>query len=47
MKKKQQQPINNTEQFTLAPASKPQEDFLKSESTITLYAGSAGKLVPH
>jgi len=30
------------EKFTLAPASVPQEQFLKSESTITLYSGSAG-----
>lgn len=30
------------EQFTLAPASIPQENFLKSDSTITLYSGSAG-----
>ena len=28
--------------FTLAPASVPQEQFLKSDSTITLYSGSAG-----
>jgi len=34
--------INTGEQFTLAPASIPQEHFLSSESTITLYSGSAG-----
>lgn len=34
------QPKNNYE--TLAPASVPQEQFLASTSTITLYAGSAG-----
>lgn len=32
----------NQEQFILAPASKPQEEFLASDSTITLYHGSAG-----
>lgn len=31
-----------TEQFTLAPASIPQEQFLASDSAITLYSGSAG-----
>lgn len=30
------------EQFVLAPASIPQEQFLESDSTITLYSGSAG-----
>ena len=30
------------EKFTLAPASIPQEQFLDSESTVTLYHGSAG-----
>jgi phage terminase large subunit len=30
------------EPFTLAPASLPQEQFLASDSKITLYAGSAG-----
>lgn len=30
------------EKFTLAPASLPQEQFLASTSTITLYSGSAG-----
>jgi len=34
--------IENIDNFILAPASKPQEDFLNSTSTITLYAGSAG-----
>ena len=32
-----------SDKFVLAPASIPQEQFLKSDSTITLYAGSAGK----
>lgn len=32
----------NKEKFVLAPASIPQEQFLASDSTITLYAGSAG-----
>lgn len=32
----------NEEQIVLAPASIPQEQFLESESTITLYHGSAG-----
>lgn len=36
----------NKEKFVLAPASIPQEQFLASDSTITLYAGSAGKIVP-
>jgi len=31
-----------TEKFVLAPASIPQEQFLASKSTITLYSGSAG-----
>lgn len=31
-----------SEKFVLAPASIPQEQFLASESTITLYSGSAG-----
>lgn len=31
-----------SERFTLAPASIPQQHFLESESTITLYSGSAG-----
>lgn len=31
-----------SDSFTLAPASLPQEQFLSSESTITLYHGSAG-----
>lgn len=35
---------NEEERFVLAPASVPQQDFLKSDSTITLYSGSAGKL---
>ena len=30
------------EQIILAPASIPQQDFLASTSTVTLYAGSAG-----
>jgi len=34
--------LNNDEQFTLAPASIPQEQFLQSTSTITCYSGSAG-----
>jgi len=29
------------ERFTLAPASIPQEQFLQSNSTVTLYSGSA------
>lgn len=33
---------NTQEKFTLAPASQPQEEFLASDSTITLYHGSAG-----
>ena len=33
---------NNEEQYVLAPASIPQEQFLASDSNITLYAGSAG-----
>lgn len=37
-------PANIQEKFTLAPASVPQEQFLASDSTITLYSGSAGKL---
>ncbi len=32
----------NNEQFTLAPASIPQEQFLASTSDVTLYSGSAG-----
>lgn len=32
------------ERFTLAPGSIPQQQFLESDSTITLYSGSAGKL---
>jgi len=31
----------NEEQFVLAPASVPQQQFLASNSTITLYSGSA------
>ena len=31
-----------SEKFTLAPASIPQQNFLESNSTITLYSGSAG-----
>ena len=34
--------VNNKEQIRLGPASKPQEHFLDSNSTITLYSGSAG-----
>ena len=34
--------MKQDERFTLAPASIPQEQFLSSESTITLYSGSAG-----
>ncbi len=34
--------MTTEERFTLAPASVPQQDFLKSDSTITLYSGSAG-----
>lgn len=34
--------MSNNEQFTLAPASLPQEQFLESTSTITLYSGSMG-----
>lgn len=30
------------ERFTLAPGSIPQQQFLESNSTITLYSGSAG-----
>lgn len=33
---------NQFEQITLAPASLPQEQFLESNSVITLYSGSAG-----
>lgn len=36
--------MNKEEVFTLAPCSVPQEQFLQSDSTITLYSGSAGKL---
>lgn len=32
----------NEEKFILAPASVPQQQFLESQSTITLYSGSAG-----
>jgi hypothetical protein len=32
----------NDEKFVLAPASVPQQQFLASDSTITLYSGSAG-----
>lgn len=34
--------MSKDEQFTLAPASIPQVDFLASKSTVTLYSGSAG-----
>lgn len=34
--------MNKEEQLILAPASIPQENFLESTSTITLYSGSAG-----
>lgn len=34
--------MQQEERFILAPASIPQQQFLESESTITLYAGSAG-----
>ena len=37
-------PMEQKEKFVLAPASIPQEQFLASDSTITLYSGSAGKL---
>ena len=33
---------NQEEQYVLAPASIPQQQFLASESNITLYSGSAG-----
>ena len=33
---------DNDEKFILAPASIPQEQFLRSDSTVTLYSGSAG-----
>ena len=33
---------DNDEKFILAPASIPQEQFLQSDSTVTLYSGSAG-----
>ncbi len=36
---------NQEEQYVLAPASIPQQQFLASESNITLYSGSA-KLYP-
>lgn len=32
------------ERFILAPASIPQQAFLESDSVVTLYSGSAGKL---
>ena len=32
------------ERFVLAPASIPQQQFLESNSTVTLYSGSAGRL---
>ena len=35
-------PMEQKEKFVLAPASIPQEQFLASDSTITLYSGSAG-----
>jgi len=34
--------VNNKEQVRIGPASVPQEQFLESNSTITLYSGSAG-----
>ena len=34
------------EQFVLAPCSIPQEHLLASDSTISLYAGSAGESAP-
>lgn len=34
------------ERFVLAPASIPQQRFLESNSTITLYSGSAGERAP-
>lgn len=40
--KAKKQPKQQQELFVLAPASVPQQQFLASDSTITLYHGSAG-----